>query len=67
MIVAINAFLIGMAPPFVDHRPATFYSVIVRPWTRAGVRVIAVIQESGWRVRSLVRSGIALQIASYPA
>ena len=67
LVVAINAFLIGMVLPFVDQRPATFYSVVVRPWTRAGVRVLAVYT-GVWLASHIAGPvGIALQIASYPA
>lgn len=66
LIIAINAFAVGMALPFIDRRPITFYSAVVRPWARAGVRITAVA--AGAWIASMIAGpvGVALQIAIYP-
>jgi serine phosphatase RsbU (regulator of sigma subunit)/putative methionine-R-sulfoxide reductase with GAF domain len=66
IIIAINAFVVGMALPFVDRRPVNFYSAVARPWSRAGVRIIA-IAIGAW-LATLIPGiiGIVIQIAVYP-
>ncbi|MBM4414144.1 MAG: GAF domain-containing protein [Chloroflexi bacterium] len=66
IIIAINAFVVGIALPLIDHRPVNFYSIVARPWSRAGVR-IAAIALGAW-LATLIPGmvGIVIQIAVYP-
>jgi serine phosphatase RsbU (regulator of sigma subunit)/putative methionine-R-sulfoxide reductase with GAF domain len=67
VIAGIVGCVIGIALPFFDHRPLNLYTLLIRPFARAGVRVVAVLL--GVAVAQAVGGwvGIALQIVLYPA
>lgn len=67
VVVAVTAVLTGIALPFVDNRPVSLYSMVVRPLNRAGVRILAVY--IGVWVAQLVGGpvGVMLQIICYPS
>lgn len=67
IVVGITALLSGIALPFVDNRPVSWYSIVVRPLNRAGVRMLAVYI-GVWLAYSVGGYvGAILQVLSYPA
>jgi len=66
LVVGSATLLSSMALPFIDNRPVSWYTMLVRPLNRAGVRILAVYI-GAWIAASMATPlGVALQIATYP-
>ncbi len=66
LVVGVATLISSMALPFIDNRPISLYSMLVRPINRAGVRILAVYL--GFWMTSAVPQpfGTILQLLSYP-